>query len=181
MKLGETVRLVRGRTYKSSLLSDVEGPVLLGLGSIEKNGGFKTGTRARYPGESDESILLHPGDLYVSLKDLTQSCDLLGAVSRVPNSVAEGRLTQDTVKLTFADDGDEAIKLYVYWSLRTPQYRRYCKAHGTGTTNMSLSRKDFLNWSIPERTYARDVLISLLEMLEKKADVITKLNGYLAA
>lgn len=180
MKLGETVRLVRGRTYKSSLLSDVEGPVLLGLGSIEKNGGFKTGTRARYPGESDESILLHPGDLYVSLKDLTQSCDLLGAVSRVPNSVAEGRLTQDTVKLTFADDGDEAIKLYVYWSLRTPQYRRYCKAHGTGTTNMSLSRKDFLNWSIPERTYARDVLISLLEMLEKKADVITKLNGYLA-
>ena len=179
MKLGETVRLVRGRTYKSSLLSDVEGPVLLGLGSIEKNGGFKTGTRARYPGESDESILLHPGDLYVSLKDLTQSCDLLGAVSRVPSSITEGRLTQDTVKLVFSDDEDEAIKLYVYWSLRTPQYRRYCKAHGTGTTNMSLSRKDFLNWSIPERTYARDVLISLLEMLEKKADVITQLNGYL--
>lgn len=32
MKLGEIVSLVRGRTYKSSQLSETEGPVLLGLG-----------------------------------------------------------------------------------------------------------------------------------------------------
>ncbi len=180
-RLGEIVSLVRGRTYKSSQLSETEGPVLLGLGSIEKHGGFKAGTWKRYPGESDESILLHPGDIYVSLKDLTQSCDLLGAVSRVPGSLSEGRLTQDTVKLAFSDNSDNMTQRYVYWSLRTPQYRRYCKAHGTGTTNMSLSRRDFLNWNIPDRSRTRDLLISLFESIELMIENNAKLNGYLAA
>ena len=136
MKLGDICQLVRGNTYKSSLLSETEGPVLLGLGSIEKDGGFKRGSRKHYPGKSDSRIILHPGDLYVSLKDLTQECGLLGAISRVPADLSEGRLTQDTVKLELDSSIGEEGKLYVYWSLRTPQYRKYCRARGTGTTKV---------------------------------------------
>ena len=179
MKLGDATTLVRGNTYKSALLSETEGPVLLGLGSIHRNGGFKHGSWKRYPGNSDSRILLHPGDLYVSLKDLTQSCDLLGAVARVPSDLPEGRLTQDTVKLEFNPDLDMKTRRYVYWSLRTPQYRAYCKARGTGTTNMSLSRKDFLDWEIPTQSDVRDVLVDLFELFESKIVANTKLNGYL--
>ena len=180
MKLGNIISLVRGNTYKSALLSETEGPVLLGLGSIQRNGGFKCGTWKRYPGNSDSRILLHPGDLYVSLKDLTQSCDLLGAVARVPLDMSEGRLTQDTVKLEFNPGLDAKTKLYTYWSLRTPQYRAYCKARGTGTTNMSLSRNDFLGWDIPAQSEARDVLVNLFELIELKIEANIRLNGYLA-
>lgn len=74
----------------------------LDWGVIERGGGFKRGSWKRYSGYTDIKILLHPGDIYVSLKDLTQSCDLLGAVSRVPANLPVGRLTQDTVKLEFA-------------------------------------------------------------------------------
>lgn len=179
MKLGNIISLVRGNTYKSALLSETEGPVLLGLGSIQRNGGFKYETWKRYLGNSDSRILLHPGDLYVSLKDLTQSCDLLGAVARVPPDLFEGRLTQDTVKLEFNPGIDQKTKQYTYWSLRTPQYRAYCKAHGTGTTNMSLSRKDFLGWDIPAQSEARDVLVNLFEQFESKIVANAKLNGYL--
>lgn len=179
MKLGNIISLVRGNTYKSALLSETEGPVLLGLGSIQRNGGFKYGTWKRYPGNSDSRILLYPGDLYVSLKDLTQSCDLLGAVARVPLDLFEGRLTQDTVKLEFNPGIDQKTKQYTYWSLRTPQYRAYCKARGTGTTNMSLSRKDFLGWDIPAQSEARDVLVNLFELFESKIVANAKLNGYL--
>lgn len=179
MKLGNIISLVRGNTYKSALLSETEGPVLLGLGSIQRNGGFKYGTWKRYPGNSDSRILLYPGDLYVSLKDLTQSCDLLGAVARVPLDLFEGRLTQDTVKLEFNSGIDQKTKQYTYWSLRTPQYRAYCKARGTGTTNMSLSRKDFLGWDIPAQSEARDVLVNLFELFESKIVANAKLNGYL--
>ena len=179
MKLGDVTTLVRGNTYKSALLSETEGPVLLGLGSIHRNGGFKHGSWKRYPGNSDSRILLHPGDLYVSLKDLTQSCDLLGAVARVPSDLPEGRLTQDTVKLEFNPDLDMKTRRYVYWSLRTPQYRAYCKARGTGTTNMSLSRKDFLDWDIPAQSDVRDVLVDLFELFESKIVTNAKLNGYL--
>lgn len=179
-KLRDIISLVRGNTYKSALLSESRGPILLGLGSIERNGGFKRGVWKHYPNPSDSSILLHPGDLYVSLKDLTQSCDLLGAVARVPEDIDTGRLTQDTAKLDFDDTCAESDKLYVYWSLRTPQYRNYCKALGTGTTNMSLSRKDFLNWELPPRSARNDSLISLFEQVERKVALNSQVNGYLA-
>ena len=181
MKLGDLVKLIRGNTYKSNLLSKHDGPVLLGLGSIERNGGFKYGTKKHYLGDSDSRILLHPGDLYVSLKDLTQACDLLGAVSRVPEEVNVGRLTQDTVKLEFLPEVSQSTRLYTYWSLRSPQYRAYCKSHGIGTTNMSLSRSDFLDWEIPDHSKTRDVLISLFEQIEKKTNLNSLINDYLAA
>ena len=180
MKLGDLVDLVRGNTYKSKLLSETDGPVLLGLGSIARNGGFKYGAWKHYPGESDPRILLHPGDLYASLKDLTQACDLLGAVSRVPADLPEGRLTQDTVKLVFDDEATELDKQYVYWSLRTPQYRAYCKGRGTGTTNMSLSRADFLAWGLPARSVANDNLIAAFENIEQLIRSNQQLNDYLA-
>lgn len=179
MKLGDCVTLIRGTTYKSSLLSESDGPVLLGLGSIERHGGFKKGAWKHYPGSSSPDIILHPGDLYVSLKDLTQACDLLGAVARVPKYLTEGRLTQDTVKLHFQNNASEQVRQYVYWSLRSPQYRAYCKARGTGTTNMSLSRKDFLDWEIPTKTKGRDTLVQLLELIELKLALNSRLNDHL--
>ena len=180
MKLGDCVTLIRGTTYKSSLLSESDGPVLRGLGSIERHGGFKKGAWKHYPGSSSPDIILHPGDLYVSLKDLTQACDLLGAVARVPKYLTEGRLTQDTVKLHFQNNASEQVRQYVYWSLRSPQYRAYCKARGTGTTNMSLSRKDFLDWEIPTKTKGRDTLVQLLELIELKLALNSRLNDHLA-
>ena len=181
MKLGDLVDLVRGNTYKSKLLSETDGPVLLGLGSIARNGGFKYGAWKHYPGDSDPRILLHPGDLYASLKDLTQACDLLGAVSRVPADLPEGRLTQDTVKLVFDGNATELDKRYVYWSLRTPQYRAYCKGRGTGTTNMSLSRADFLAWELPARSATNDSLIDAFENIEQLIRSNQQTNDYLVA
>ena len=81
--IDEVVRLVRGTTYKSALLEQ-PGPVLLGLASIQRNGGFRNDSLKTYGGESKPNQILVPGDLYVSLKDVTQSADLLGAVARVP-------------------------------------------------------------------------------------------------
>lgn len=181
MRVGDLVTLVRGNTYKSSFLSEVEGPVLLGLGSIQKNGGFKQGAWKHYPGPSDPRILLQPGDLYVSLKDLTQSCDLLGAVARVPDNLPVGRLTQDTVKLEFNAEATAEDKLYVYWGLRTPQYRAYCKSRGIGTTNMSLTRDDFLSWELPKKSKDNDTLISLFENVEARIALNNRINGYLGA
>lgn len=82
----------------------------------------------------------------MSLKDVTQSGDLLGSVARVPVDIKLGRLTQDTVKLDF--NGKPISKSYIYWLLRTPLYREYCRARGTGTTTLGLSREDFLNFPV---------------------------------
>jgi type I restriction enzyme S subunit len=112
--------------------------------------------------------------VYVSLKDVTQSGDLLGAVSRVPSGVAAGRLTQDTVRLDLVEGSPDAT--YLFWLLRTPQYREYCRARAIGTTNLSLSRDDFLAFPVPPLTERRHALVRLLETLEAKIELNHRMN-----
>jgi len=107
---------------------------------------------------------VRPGDLYLSLKDVTHKAELLGAVARVPATVPLGRLTQDTVRLEIVSDG--ILPDYLYWVLRSPHYRAYCRSHGTGTTNLDLSRADFLAYefrlpSLPEQQAIAEVLGAL--------------------
>jgi len=170
--IGDHVKLQRGTTYKSALL-DQPGPVLLGLGSIARDGGFRSDKLRTYGGPSAEKLLVRPGDLYVSLKDVTQSGDLLGAIARVPESVSVGRMTQDTVKLIFKSD---IPKEYFYWLLRTPQYRQYCRSHATGTTNLGLSRDDFFGFKIPKLDAEKRLLIDSLENLEAKIRTNHQIN-----
>ena len=165
LSLGDIVRLQRGNTYKSPLLGQ-PGPVLLGLASIQRNGGFRGDSLKTYGGESAPKMLLYPGDLYVSLKDVTQSADLLGSVAMVPKGIQAGRLTQDTVKLEFVNN--TVARDYIYWLLRTPFYRQYCSAHRMGTTNLSLSREDFLSFPVPLPDHRAMEIVGLLEDLEQQ-------------
>jgi type I restriction enzyme S subunit len=176
--LGDVVTLVRGTTYKSALLGQ-PGPVLLGLASIQRNGGFRSDSLKTYGGESKEKILLRPGDLFVSLKDVTQSADLLGSIARVPTEVALGRLTQDTVKLEFREDSYPPA--LVYWTLRSPNFRSYCRAHATGTTNLGLPREDFLAYQLPVPAPEVLSLVQLLEGIEKRITLLSQTNATLEA
>ena len=111
-RLGDHFTLQPGTTYQSRLLGE-PGPVLLGLASIKRNGGFRTDSLRTYGGDSPDKLLVRPGELYVSLKDVTQSGDLLGAVARMPREHPVGRLTQDTVKL---EPRSVDVPLdYLYW------------------------------------------------------------------
>jgi type I restriction enzyme, S subunit len=177
-RLGDYFTLQRGTTYKSRLLGR-PGPVLLGLASIQRNGGFRTDSLQTYGGESPEKLLVQPGELYLSLKDVTQSANLLGAVARVPIDHPPGRLTQDTVKLE-PKRADVPVD-YLYWLLRTPQYRSYCRAHATGTTNLGLAREDFLAFPAPEPTATQRQIVKTLGTLDDKIELNRRMNETLEA
>ena len=176
--LGDYFTLQRGTTYKSKLLGQ-PGPVLLGLATIQRNGGFRTDSLKTYGGGSPEKLLVQPGELYLSLKDVTQSADLLGAVARLPRDHAPGRLTQDTVKLE--PKAPDVPLDYLYWLLRTPQYRSYCRAHATGTTNLGLAREDFLAFPAPEPTSAQQKIVETLSALDEKIELNRRINETLEA
>lgn len=171
--LGDYFTLQRGTTYKSRLLG-LPGPVLLGLATFQRNGGFRTDSLKTYGGESPAKLLVHPRELYLSLKDVTQSADLLGAVARLPRDHAPGRLTQDTVKLE--PKGSDVPLDYLYWLLRTPQYRSYCRAHATGTTNLGLARDDFLAFPAPEPTPIQQKIVETLDALDDKIELNRRMN-----
>jgi type I restriction enzyme, S subunit len=174
LTLGDVVTLQRGTTYKSALLGQ-PGPVLLGLASIKRNGGFRDDNLKTYGGDSPEKLTLHPGDIYVSLKDVTQSADLLGSIARVPPHIATGRVTQDTVKLTFIRK--DVPSRYLYWLLRTPAYREYCRAHAIGTTNLSIAREDFLAYPVPRPAKRELTLIETLDALDNKIELNRRMNA----
>lgn len=178
LTLRDFVRLQRGTTYKGNLLG-LPGPVLLGLASIQPNGGFRRGSFKTYGGECPEKITLKSGEIYVSLKDVTQSGDLLGSVSRIPADIKLGRLTQDTVKLDFY--GKPISQNYIYWLLRTPLYREYCRGRGTGTTTLGLGRDDFLNFPVQEPNDAELSLVELLEALDDRIGLLRETNITLEA
>lgn len=177
--VGDYVTLVRGTTYKGALVGH-PGPALLGLGSIEPGGGFRIGNYQTYGGECPAELMLFPGDIYASLKGATKDGKMIGSVARVPPSVSSGRLTQDTVKLVFRTRNAEDAT-YLYWILRTPQYRDYCAGHAMGSAVVALSRRDFLLYSVPPLTAQRRTVITLLNLIEEKLELNRQINGTLEA
>lgn len=166
-QIGDFVTLRRGTTYKGALVGE-PGPALLGLGSIVPGGGFR-GDYKTYGGECPPELMLTPGDLYVSLKGATKDGEMIGSVARVPTTVPSGRLTQDTVKLLFRER-DPGFELYLYWLLRTPQYRHYCAGRATGSAVVALSREDFLSYPVPELTASRRQFVEILAHVEDKIE-----------
>ncbi|WP_131819957.1 restriction endonuclease subunit S domain-containing protein [Mycobacteroides abscessus] len=144
------------------------GPALLGLGSIIPGGGFRNDYKT-YGGDCPSELMLVPGDLYVSLKGATKDGDMIGSVARVPSSVPSGRLTQDTVKLNFRER-DAVFEQYLYWLLRTPNYRDYCAGRATGSAVVALSREDFLSYPVPPLTAPRRRVVDTLETIEDKIE-----------
>lgn len=177
--VGDYVTLVRGTTYEGKLVGS-PGPALLGLGSIEPGGGFRIGHYKTYGGDCPADLMLFPGDLYASLKGATKDGKMIGSVARVPQSITSGRLTQDTVKLVFQESNQENVN-YIYWSLRTPQYRDYCEGRAMGSAVVALSRRDFLSYPIPPLTDIRRCIVCLLHKIEAHIEVNRQMNETLEA
>jgi type I restriction enzyme, S subunit len=177
--VGDYVTLVRGTTYKGSLVGE-PGPALLGLGSIEPGGGFRIGHYKTYGGDCPRELMLFPGDIYASLKGATKDGKMIGSVARVPPSVATGRLTQDTVKLVFRNPNPKDTS-YLYWILRTPQYREYCARHSMGSAVVALSRRDFLAYPVPPVTTERRMAVALLDRIEERIELNRQMNETLEA
>lgn len=176
-KLADFVTLIRGTTYKGELVGK-PGPALLGLGSIQPGGGFREADFKTYGGDCPRKLMLFPGDLFASLKGATKDGKMIGSVARVPKIVQSGRLTQDTVKLEFIGQ-DKSVQNYIYWILRTPQYREYCAGRAMGSAVVALSRGDFLSYPIPALTHYRAKLVELFEVVEERIRLLRDLNTIL--
>jgi type I restriction enzyme S subunit len=70
---------------------------------------------------------------------------------------------------------------YLYWLLRTPQYRGYCRSHATGTTNLGLARDDFLAFPAPEPSPKQLGIVGTLTALDDKIELNRQMSETLEA
>ena len=167
MRVGDLVKLQRGTTYAGALVGR-PGPALLGLGSIDPGGGFRADHYKTFGGECPKKLMVDPGGLYVALKGATKDGSMVGSVARVPLWLSGGgRLTQDTARLDITEKG-VGLESYLYWVLRTPQYRAYCAARLTGSASASFSRDDFLAYPLPVLRYSAARIVEILDLIEEK-------------
>lgn len=146
-RLGDLIQVTHGMIFSSSLFSDVPtGSILLTPANFKIGGGFDGSSLKYYNAEHEpapQKYKLQPGEIVLALTDLSRECSILGCPAKIPNReyyIAKpghahpveylqnqriGRVILRSEKIT----GD-----FLYWLLRSANYRKYIIATASGTT-----------------------------------------------
>lgn len=134
-KLAELIAIKHGFAFAGEYFQDAPTDyVLLTPGNFRIGGGYKGDKLKFYNGPIPEEYILKPGDLIVTMTDLSKNMDALGCPARVPkladNRVAlhNQRLGLVTVTSPIVDAG------WLYWVMCSGPYRNEVLASSTGTT-----------------------------------------------
>ena len=181
-KLADLVEIKHGFAFKEEYFFEYPpGDFLLTPGNFAIGGGFQWGKRKYYRGGPvPEDYILQPGDLLVTMTDLSKEADTLGYSAVVPET--EFRLLHNQRLGKVILKSGKAELSFINWLLRTPNYRNEVLASYTGSTVKHTSPKkilayDFLLPPIPEQR----IIAGLLDALEDKIELNRWMNETLEA
>ncbi|WP_454035788.1 restriction endonuclease subunit S [Cupriavidus metallidurans] len=140
-KLGDICELTKGCSYKGDGLSDAEGAYMFNLGCFNAHRVFATERVKRYTGEYRPRHTVLPGDLIMANTDMTQARDILGRPAFVPDGYEPGFVSHHVFKVSpKATNVDlaNAVRVYLFFALRRPEFRERAIGFATGTTVLAL-------------------------------------------
>lgn len=132
-KLGDHVSIKHGYAFDGEFFSDQDnGVVLVTPGNFALGGGYQDGKGKYYTGEYPAEFVLQPGDLIVTMTDLSKRIDTLGYGALVPS---DGRvyLHNQRIGLVQLNDG-QVDKYYLSFLMRSYDYQRSIAGSSTGST-----------------------------------------------
>jgi len=176
-KLDELIEIKHGFAFKGDFFTDEETDnFLLTPGNFAIGGGFQWGKQKFYKsGPVPEEYILHPGDLLVTMTDLSKQADTLGYSAIVPRSnwrlLHNQRLGKVVLKSNKAD------KDFLHWLMRSPEYRKEVLASCTGSTVKHTSPKKICDFSflLPPKEEQR-AISSILRSLDDKIELNRRTN-----
>ena len=132
-RLGDLINIKHGYAFKGEYFSeDGPGPLLLTPGNFAIGGGFKENKPKYYLGSVPDEFKLKPGDLVVTMTDLSKAGDTLGYPAIIP--FGPEYLHNQRTGLVSVKSFDEIDKLFLFYALRTLEYRGHVLAGATGST-----------------------------------------------
>jgi type I restriction enzyme S subunit len=117
-----------------NIRDEPSGDILLTPGNFSIGGGFKGDKFKYFDGDVPEDYVLNDGDLIVTMTDLSKQADTLGYPAIVPNPRGLRFLHNQRLGKVVIKPGAELDKGFLFYLLRTAEYRDEVLASSTGTT-----------------------------------------------
>ena len=135
IRLGEIITVEHGFAFPGEFFSsDLKFPTLVTPGNFAIGGGFKVATSPKtFRGTYYEAYVLSPGDLLVTMTDLSKAGDTLGLPAVVPDDGNTYLHNQRIGRVRIIDPKSVAAKFLSYY-LRTDRYRQHILSTASGST-----------------------------------------------
>ncbi|MFI7575881.1 restriction endonuclease subunit S [Micromonospora sp. NPDC049497] len=184
IRLGDAIDIKHGHAFKGEFFSDAgPGPILVTPGNFAIGGGFQRGKDKYYTGLVPDGYTLNPGDLVVTMTDLSKAGDTLGYPALVPGDAHY--LHNQRIGLVRVVRRDLLDTCYLSYALRTRPYRDYILAGATGSTVRHTSPSRIYEYriavpSVSEQRAIASVLkafddkIAVNELIALKADELIR-------
>ncbi|MDV7106250.1 restriction endonuclease subunit S [Vibrio sp. TH_r3] len=171
-KLDDLISIKHGFAFKGEFFTDKETyNYLVTPGNFAIGGGFKGDKFKYYNGPVPDNYILEVGALVVTMTDLSKQADTLGYSALIPEIEGHRILHNQRVGLV-ENISNEIDKEFLYFLLRSKEYRHYVVSGATGTTVKHTSPTKILSYEfqLPPLDIQREIAKNLIA-LEKKITV----------
>ncbi|QPM68611.1 restriction endonuclease subunit S [Atribacter laminatus] len=182
VSLGDIFKVKHGFAFKGQFFTDTRtSTILVTPGNFAIGGGFQNPKPKYYKGEISEEYILKPGQVIVTMTDLSKEADTLGYAAIVPD---DGNiwLHNQRIGLLEFKDSFPTDSVFINYLLRTNEYRSWIIGSASGTTvkHTSPSRIHAFKCKIPPINEQR-AIAHILGSLDDKIELNRRMNKTLEA
>ena len=181
VKLGDLVRVKHGFAFKGEYFVDEPtSHVLVTPGNFAIGGGFQDVKLKFYRGPIPGDYVLKPGDLVVTMTDLSRAADTLGFSAVVPRHPSRVYLHNQRIGLVEVLQPEKVAKAWLHYLMRTAEYRAWVVGSASGSTvkHTSPSRICDFEFDLPA-LHRQEEAAALLDALEGRIDLLRQTNATL--
>lgn len=175
--LSDFISVKHGFAFKGDFITTEENEnCLLTPGNFMIGGGFKSDKFKYFSGDIPQDYILKEDDLIITMTDLSRQGDTLGYSALVPSIYGKKMLHNQRIGLVEFKN-NELDKYYLYFLLRSHEYRSYILGCSTGSTVRHTSPSKIVSFKFvkPDLETQKKIASKLLS-LEKKIELNTQIN-----
>jgi type I restriction enzyme S subunit len=180
--IGDLVNVKHGFAFSGEHITKDHGKcVLVTPGNFEIGGGFKEGNAKYFHGLYPEEFVFAPGDLIVTMTDLSKTADTLGYSAKIPRVGNKIYLHNQRIGKVIAKSSNANLD-FLYWVMRHKDYRNLVVSTATGSTVRHTSPSRILAYSflLPPPSQ-QQAIAHILGTLDDKIELNRKTNETLEA
>jgi len=145
--VGDHLIVTKGRSYKSIELEE-SNTALVTLKSFMRGGGYREDGLKAYTGTYKPEQVIEPGELVMSLTDVTQAAEIVGKPAIVTRNDAYETLVA-SLDVAILRPNEPVMKEFFYGLMSTYHFHRYAESFATGTTVLHLNSKGITSFEFP--------------------------------